>query len=132
MGLCSDRQKVRRGFMRILLVEDSRRLQEAIATGLRELGYAVDIATDGEDALARRSHGIKTPRIAIDDLIIDTAACTVTRAGAAIELTPREYSLLEFLAFHRGQVVSRTAIEQHIYDDRVEPLSNVVDSAICM
>ena len=45
-------------------------------------------------------------------------------------MTPREYALLEFLAYRRGQVVARPEIEHHIYDERVEPVSNVVDAAI--
>ena len=44
---------------------------------------------------------------------------------------PREYALLEFLALHKGTLVNRAEIEEHIYDERVDPMSNVVDSAIC-
>ncbi len=85
-------------------------------------------------ALARRGHGQKNPRLDLGGgILLDTAARSVTRDGEplASPLTPREYALLEFLAFRRGNVVSRTEIEQHIYDDRVEPMSNVVDAAIC-
>ena len=46
-------------------------------------------------------------------------------------LTPREFALLEHLMLRAGQVVTRTQIEQHIYDDMVSPMSNVVDSAVC-
>ena len=49
-------------------------------------------------------------------------------AESAIELTQREYSLLEYLAARQGKVVSRAEIEQHLYDDRSDPMSNVVDS----
>jgi DNA-binding response OmpR family regulator len=52
-------------------------------------------------------------------------------AGTSVSLSPREYALLEFLARHRGMVVSRSQIEQHIYDDTAELMSNAVDSAIC-
>ena len=48
-----------------------------------------------------------------------------------VELTAREYLVLEYLARRRGQVVSRPEIEAHIYDEQVNPMSNVVDSAIC-
>jgi DNA-binding response OmpR family regulator len=48
-----------------------------------------------------------------------------------LELRPREYALLEYLVLRRGEVVPRADIERHIYDERVEPSSNVVDSAIC-
>jgi DNA-binding response OmpR family regulator len=82
-------------------------------------------------ALCRRGYGRKSSRLRIGDLEIDMAARTVTRAGAAIDLTAREYRLLEYLALRRGEVVSRSEIEEHIYSDSVDPLSNVVDSAIC-
>src|SRR5206468_8576988 len=61
------------------------------------------------------------------DLEIDTAARTVRRAGQAIHLTPREYALLEFLAFNRGKVVTRSMIWEHLYDEYDENTSNVVD-----
>lgn len=195
--------------MRVLLVEDSERLQRSIGTGLRKSGYAVDVAGTGPDglwqaqshdydvivldimlpgfdglellrrlresgksthvllltakdtvadrvtglrsgaddylvkpfsfdellarieALIRRCHGLKNPVLRVGELLIDTAARLVSRGGAVIELFPREYALLEYLATRVGQVVTRTDIEAHIYDERVEPLSNVVDSAIC-
>ena len=195
--------------MRLLLVEDSPRLQLSVATALRRSGYAVDTAGDGEEglwlaesnnydlvildlmlpkldglevlrrlraagrdthvllltardtvadrvqgletgaddylvkpfaleellarvqALCRRAYGTKTQVLAVADLEIDTLARTVRRAGRPVELTSREYLLLEYLARRRGQVVSRTEIEAHIYDGQVDPMSNVVDSAIC-
>ena len=195
--------------MRILLVEDSQRLQRSIGAGLRKAGYAVDVAGDGEEgiwraqseqydvvvldlmlpkldgftilqwlrnqgyethvliltakdtveervrglqygaddylvkpfafdellariqALVRRSHGPKNPKITIGHVEIDTSARQVTVAGQPIALAPREYSLLEYLARRAGVVVSRTEIERHIYDDDAEPMSNVIDSAVC-
>jgi DNA-binding response OmpR family regulator len=78
-------------------------------------------------ALIRRGHEVKDPIIRVHDLEIDTAARTVKRAGQPIHLTPREYSLLQFLAFHRGRVVSRTMIWEHLYDEHDESTSNVVD-----
>jgi DNA-binding response OmpR family regulator len=81
-------------------------------------------------ALCRRAYGTKNPRIVIGDLEIDTTAREVRRAGRSVTLKPREYALLEYLALRRGQVVSRHDIETHIYDDAVDPMSNVVDSAI--
>ena len=62
----------------------------------------------------------------VHDLEIDTASRTVKRAGQVIHLTPREYALLQFLAFHRGRVVSRTMIWEHLYDEHDENTSNVV------
>jgi DNA-binding response OmpR family regulator len=195
--------------MRILLVEDSPRLQKSVGTALRKTGYAVDLASDGEEglwlalshnydvlvldimlpkrdglsllaelrrqgrmvhvllltardtvldrvqglqtgaddylvkpfaleellarvqALGRRAYGTKQPRLMIGELEIDTVARSAQRGGQPIELTAREYLLLEYLARRRGQVVTRSEIEAHIYDEQVDPMSNVVDSAIC-
>ena len=78
-------------------------------------------------ALIRRSHQIKDPVLRVHDLEIDTAARTVKRAGQAIHLTPREFALLQFLAFHRGKVVTRSMIWEHLYDEYDENTSNVVD-----
>jgi DNA-binding response OmpR family regulator len=78
-------------------------------------------------ALIRRRHQVKDPVIRIHDLEIDTATRSVKRSGQPIHLTPREYALLEFLAFHRGRVVSRTMIWEHLYDEHDENTSNVVD-----
>src|SRR5207302_2061349 len=69
-------------------------------------------------ALIRRGHQVKDPILRIVDLEIDTAARTVKRGGQTIHLTPREYGLLEFLAFHRGKVVTRTMIWNHLYDEQ--------------
>jgi DNA-binding response OmpR family regulator len=81
-------------------------------------------------ALCRRAYGRKQPRLIVADLEIDPVAKTVSRGGLPIALKPREYALLQYLALRQGQVVSRRDIETHIYDSRVDPASNVVDSAI--
>jgi len=78
-------------------------------------------------ALVRRGHEVKNPMLKVHDLEIDTAARTVKRSGKSIHLTPREYALLQFLAFHRGKVVSRSMIWEHLYDEHDENTSNVVD-----
>jgi DNA-binding response OmpR family regulator len=78
-------------------------------------------------ALVRRGHQVKDPILRVHDLEIDTASRTVKRAGKAIHLTPREYALLEFLAYHRGKVVTRSMIWEHLYDEHDENTSNVVD-----
>jgi DNA-binding response OmpR family regulator len=80
--------------------------------------------------LCRRAYGAKQPRLVVGDLEIDTVAREVFRGGDAIKLKPREYALLEYLALRHGQVVSRREIETHIYDEQVDPMSNVVDSAM--
>jgi len=78
-------------------------------------------------ALVRRGHQKKDPTLRVHDLVLDTAARGVTRSGKKIALTPREYALLEFLAFHAGRVVTRTMIWEHLYDEYDENTSNVVD-----
>jgi DNA-binding response OmpR family regulator len=78
-------------------------------------------------ALIRRGHHQKDPVLRCYDLEIDTAARTVRRGGHVVHLTPREYALLEFLAFHRGKVVTRSMIWEHLYDEYDENTSNVVD-----
>jgi DNA-binding response OmpR family regulator len=82
-------------------------------------------------ALCRRTYQHKNPRLTVDDLEIDTTARVARRGGHAIDLTPREFKLLEYLAFRRGQVVSRREIEAHIYPEAADLMSNAVDSAIC-
>jgi DNA-binding response OmpR family regulator len=196
--------------MKLLLIEDSRRLREMLTTGLRKMGYAIDSAADGHEglrlarsrpydvlildlmlpgidglsllrrlrdegnpvhvliltakdavpdrvaglragaddylpkpfafdelvariqALTRRSHGTKSRTVHIGDLAIDLVAHRAFRGGEEIVLTGREFALLEFLALHKGHVVTRQEIEEAIYDGRVEPASNAVDSAICV
>ncbi len=196
--------------MRLLLVEDSARLQRSVSTALRRSGYAVDVAGDGEqglwqiesnaydviildimlpkldglavlhrmraagrkdhvllltardtvadrvdglrrgaddylvkpfaleellarvEALCRRRYGAKDATLKVGDLQIDTRARQASRDGRTLDLTAREYSLLEYLVRRRGEVVSRPEIEEHIYDGQVDPMSNVVDSAICV
>ena len=190
--------------MRVLLVEDELDLQESLAQALREDGYAVDTANNGEDGLfkaraweydviildwmlpklnglellrrlrrekktpvilltakdavtdrvtgldegaddylikpfslnellarvrsiLRRSTGNASNRIAIGALEIDLASKTVKESGIPIELTAREYSMLELLVVNAGKLVSRTMIYNHIFDEQDDTLSNLVD-----
>ena len=190
--------------MRILIVEDEPDLLRSLARGLREEGYAVDTAADGEDglfkaesadydavvldvmlpkldgwgllqqlrqqkktpvlmltardqsrdrvrgldtgaddyvvkpfdlpelfarlrALIRRSANQTTNRIQLGAVTIDTAARTVTRGGQTVDLTAREYALVEFLALHRGEVVTRTMLYEHLFDEDDSTLSNLLD-----
>ncbi len=82
------------------------------------------------EALARRRYSQPDPRITVGPLEIDTAAKTVSRAGRAILLTAREFSLLECLARRPGQVLSREQIESRLYAELDGPLSNAVDAAV--
>jgi len=190
--------------MRILVVEDEPDLTRTIAQVLREDGYAVDEAADGQEglykatswtydaivldllmpkltgwqvleelrkthktpvliltardgindrvrgldggaddylpkpfhlvelkarlrAIIRRSVGLASSEILVGELTVDIKAKTVTRAGTLLLLTPREFSLLELLAVHRGTVVSRTQIYEHLFDENEDSLSNLVD-----
>ncbi len=82
-------------------------------------------------ALCRRSYDSKQTMLAVGDLEVDTISRTARRGGKPLVLQAREYSLLEYLARRAGHVVTRTEIETHIYDSEADPVSNVVDSAIC-
>ncbi len=82
-------------------------------------------------SLARRGYGARSAQVTVGDLVIDMAAKAAIRKGRRIDLTPCEYRLLEYLAHRPGEVVSRSEIEEHIYDERVESMSNVVDSTVC-
>jgi two-component system OmpR family response regulator len=190
--------------MKVLLVEDEEDLLQVIATAFRENGFAVDLADDGVEGLAkaqgadydavildimlprmdgwtvlaelrkskttpvllltardavadrveglnlgaddyltkpfdleeliarvraliRRSAGSPSPIIDLGSVQIDTAARTVTNDGQPVELSAKEYSLLELLALHRQRLVTRTMIYDHIYGEEDDTLSNVVD-----
>jgi two-component system, OmpR family, response regulator len=78
-------------------------------------------------ALIRRSQRHATARIAIGEVAIDTAARTVFKGEEAVVLTAREYSLVEYLALHRGEVVTRTALYEHLFDENDATLSNLLD-----
>jgi len=190
--------------MRVLVVEDEPDLLSTVAQALREDGYAVDEAPDGEEglfkatsweydaivldllmprltgwevlerlrkthktpvllltardgvhdrvrgldggaddylpkpfhlaelkarlrAIIRRSAGLASSEILIGELTVNTKSKTVWRNSEMLFLTPREFSLLELLARHRGEVVTRTQIYEHLFDETEDTLSNLVD-----
>jgi two-component system OmpR family response regulator len=78
-------------------------------------------------ALVRRSAGQAVSVLEIGDVRIDTASRTVTRQGKSVNLTPREYALVEFLALHRGKIVTRTMLYDHLFDENEDSLSNLLD-----
>lgn len=78
-------------------------------------------------ALIRRATGQARPEVKVGDVLIDTAARTVSLAGSPADLTAREYVVLEYLALHRGEVVSRTRLYEHLFDENDDTLSNVID-----
>jgi DNA-binding response OmpR family regulator len=191
--------------MRVLVVEDFAPLRKSVVQGLREAGYAVDEAADGEaalwhaqsdehdvivldlmlpkvdgfavlnklrgrkcpahvlvltakdtqqdkihglesgaddylvkpfhfgellarvKALIRRKYDAKTTLVRVSDLEIDISKRTVRRGGQTVDLSGREYGLMEYLALNPERVVTRTELWQHAYDFNASPESNVVD-----
>jgi two-component system OmpR family response regulator len=78
-------------------------------------------------ALIRRSAGHGRPTLELGDIVIDIRARSVTRAGEALALTAREYAILEYLVLHRGEVITRTTLYEHLFDETDDTLSNLVD-----
>lgn len=83
-------------------------------------------------ALVRRRYEERDSRLEIGPLAVDVVAHSATLDGAALELTAREYALLEYLALRRGHTVTREEIEDHIYGVEKLPSSNAVDSTVCI
>jgi len=78
-------------------------------------------------ALLRRQGEVRPPKIGIADLEIDTISQNVRRGGNQIDLTAKEYSLIEFLALNKGRVVGREEISEHVWDDTFDPFSNLIE-----
>ena len=78
-------------------------------------------------AMIRRAYGNPVATLQLGDLTIDTAAREVRRHGLPLELTAREFAILELLIRSRGSVVARATICEHIYNEEADVLSNVVD-----
>ena len=78
-------------------------------------------------ALLRRGRAVRPAFVTAADLRIDTRAHAVTRAGRSVELTAKEYALLEYLARERGRVLTRAEIAEHVWDENFDPLSNLID-----
>ena len=77
-------------------------------------------------ALIRRSAGKGKSEVELGDVTLDTRARTASRAGQLITLTAREYAILEYLALHRGKVISRTELYEHLFDETDDTLSNLL------
>lgn len=80
-------------------------------------------------ALLRRNSANADSILKLSDLLLDTAARTVTKAGELVELTPREFAILEFLLYNKNRVVSRFSLAEHIWSDEFDPfsMSNFID-----
>src|SRR6195256_352430 len=78
-------------------------------------------------ALLRRSGELRPAKIAVADLVLDSGAQTVSRAGRSVTLTAKEYALLEYLARNSGRVVGRAEIAEHVWDETFDPFSNLIE-----
>jgi two-component system OmpR family response regulator len=78
-------------------------------------------------ALHRRTPAERPTRLEVGDLVVDPATRAVSRAGTAVELTAREFALLEYLARHSGEVISRTRLLDHVWDENYLGSTNIVD-----
>jgi DNA-binding response OmpR family regulator len=82
------------------------------------------------EALCRRAYGSKQNRLVVGDLELDTAAKRIWRAGQPLKLRPREYQLLEYMVRRQGEVLTQREIEEHLYNEEVQPVSNVIESIL--
>jgi two-component system copper resistance phosphate regulon response regulator CusR len=78
-------------------------------------------------ALLRRGPVLRTEKVQLADLTIDVPARSVHRAGRIIELTAKEYALLDYLARRANQVVGRADISEHVWDENFDPFSNLIE-----
>lgn len=78
-------------------------------------------------ALLRRGHELRQMQLRITDLMIDTASHKVMRGEREIELTAKEYALLEYMARREGQLVTRAEIAEHVWDGSFDPFSNAIE-----
>ena len=81
-------------------------------------------------AVVRRKYGNSSNRLVIGDLILDTSEKSVTRAGKQIELTGKEYEVLEYLMQSKNRILSRDQIKEHVWDFDYEGDSNIIDVLI--
>ena len=82
------------------------------------------------EALSRRPKALAPPKLAVGDLELDQATREVRRGGEMIELTPKEYTVLEYLMRHTGRVMSRTLITEYAWGYHFDPGTNIVDVVI--
>jgi len=78
-------------------------------------------------ALLRRNEKIKTIILSADDLLLDTQTHKVTRNDKEIFLTPKEYSILEYLLRNKNKIVSRMKLTEHVYEYQFDPNTNIID-----
>jgi two-component system, OmpR family, copper resistance phosphate regulon response regulator CusR len=78
-------------------------------------------------ALLRRGPALASAVLSVRDLSIDTRARRVERAGRPVQLTTKEYTLLEYLVRRQGEIVGRADIAEHVWDDSFDPMSNLIE-----
>jgi DNA-binding response OmpR family regulator len=126
-----------RGFERPVLVLTAQDAVDAKVEALRAGAddyvtkpFAMEELLARVEALSRRPRALRSPVHKVADLELDTATRVVTRAGEEIELTPKEYAVLEYLLRHSGRVMSRTLITEYAWDYHFDPGTNIVDVVI--
>jgi two-component system copper resistance phosphate regulon response regulator CusR len=82
------------------------------------------------EAIGRRPKQMTSPVLRVGDLEVDTSLREVRRAGRRIDVTPKEYTVLEYLVRHQGRVMSRTLITEYAWDYHFDPGTNIVDVVI--
>jgi two-component system copper resistance phosphate regulon response regulator CusR len=126
-----------RGFERPVLVLTA---QDAVDAKVRTLRagaddyvtkpFAFEELLARVEALARRPRALASPKLRVADLELDQDTREVRRNGDAIELTPKEYAVLEYLMRHAGRVMSRTLITEYAWGYHFDPGTNIVDVVI--
>jgi two-component system OmpR family response regulator len=126
-----------RGFERPVLVLTAQDAVDAKVQALRAGAddyvtkpFALEELLARVEALSRRPQTIAAPVLRVADLELDKATRRVLRSGEPIELTPKEYSVLEYLMRHAGRVMSRTLITEYAWDYHFDPGTNIVDVVI--
>jgi two-component system copper resistance phosphate regulon response regulator CusR len=126
-----------RGFERPVLVLTAQDAVDAKVTALRAGAddyvtkpFAFEELLARVEALSRRPRAIAAPVLRLSDLELDKATRTVTRGGEPIDLTPKEYTVLEYLLRHPGRVMSRTLITEYAWGYHFDPGTNIVDVVI--
>ena len=126
-----------KGFERPVLVLTAQDAVDAKVTTLRAGAddyvtkpFAFEELLARVEALARRPRALASPVLRVGDLEIDQATRAVSRSGVPIEVTPKEYTVLEYLARHAGRVMSRTLITEYAWGYHFDPGTNIVDVVI--
>jgi len=134
-GLSVIEELRRRGIMTPVLILSARRSVDDRVRGLQAGGddyltkpFAFSELLARVQALVRRASRMPEPTtLTLEDLVLDLLSRRVSRAGAAIELRPREFALLEYLMRNAGKVVSKTMILSHVWEYNFDPQTNIVD-----